>query len=588
MYASRKTDFLQAVTNHWRSAHPALLASQPSLEQQCRTITLTMLPTVTAKQAARLVLQLPALPPPAALAPTTPGSWTLSSRNTVARREREESPATSAATTPAHSRATTPAKSPFADLLDAQAAAFSAPEEDHELPTFSGPFQCSSCCYKISKSLVTSKVVLQHWTKIHGTPHHLEFVDQETNQKLRVGDFYSFVGKCRKCTYYTGQNRCEVDLKLAIKKHWEQKHKSAKVGQEETYYELVEHQDKEGSPPGSFQCKVDTCREQWEEEEGWQRRVLQHFHSSHDHLINELVVEEQQTGRKLRIQHMFSHVGQCNIADCLSINGVMGPEIVNTFAEHFTSQHPGREVDYSLLVEDHVPRFETSDQEEEEPVLSCGQCCVVVPTKEAVLDHWNQEHKVARSGSLLVRCEGKMRTAQEVWGEVGRCSRCSHLLAGPSLQEAAKKHYAKVHDRHLTILRAPDHFTWEVGGGKKEARSRSQEQAPISPVKSRSKSSRAVCEAADCKAVFVGSKEEVEQQEREHWEQEHGDMPSVESGGGCGYQCMAGAEDGEVGSGDLLLVTLVPQVVCSTVIPPGNNGNALRHWQYKHHSLPLR
>jgi len=29
-------------------------------------------------------------------------------------------------------------------------------------------------------------------------------------------------------------------------------------------------------------------------------------------------------------------------------------------------------------------------------------------------------------------------------------------------------------------------------------------------------------------------------------------------------------------------------VGCSTVIPEGNNGNALRHWQYKHSCLPLR
>merc|ERR1719323_633602 len=28
--------------------------------------------------------------------------------------------------------------------------------------------------------------------------------------------------------------------------------------------------------------------------------------------------------------------------------------------------------------------------------------------------------------------------------------------------------------------------------------------------------------------------------------------------------------------------------LCAAIIPPGDNGNALRHWQYKHRSLPLR
>ena len=40
------------------------------------------------------------------------------------------------------------------------------------------------------------------------------------------------------------------------------------------------------------------------------------------------------------------------------------------------------------------------------------------------------------------------------------------------------------------------------------------------------------------------------------------------------FQCMAWDKNGEV--------------VCNTVIPQGNNGDMLRHWQYKHHSLPLR
>jgi len=61
----------------------------------------------------------------------------------------------------------------------------------------------------------------------------------------------------------------------------------------------------------------------------------------------------------------------------------------------------------------------------------------------------------------------------------------------------------------------------------------------------------------------------------DHWDVEHGDMPRVVGEAVLsGYQCMAGADEGEVG--------------CSTVIPEGNNGNALRHWRYKHSCLPLR
>ena len=61
----------------------------------------------------------------------------------------------------------------------------------------------------------------------------------------------------------------------------------------------------------------------------------------------------------------------------------------------------------------------------------------------------------------------------------------------------------------------------------------------------------------------------------DHLDVEHGDMPRVVGESVLsGYLCMAGADEGEVG--------------CSTVIPEGNNGNALRHWQYKHSCLPLR
>ena len=84
---------------------------------------------------------------------------------------------------------------------------------------------------------------------------------------------------------------------------------------------------------------------------------------------------------------------------------------------------------------------------------------------------------------------------------------------------------------------------------------------------------------ADCGAIFFRNSDEdsLTRAGEEHWDMEHGDMPRVGSEGGVGvggYQCMAGADDGEVG--------------CSTVIAEGNNGNALRHWQYKHSSSPLR
>ena len=53
----------------------------------------------------------------------------------------------------------------------------------------------------------------------------------------------------------------------------------------------------------------------------------------------------------MKIQHLYSYVGQCNETDCHMIRGVNGRnyndgkyELTRHFNKHFLSMHPGKEV----------------------------------------------------------------------------------------------------------------------------------------------------------------------------------------------------------------------------------------------------
>jgi hypothetical protein len=449
---------------------------------------------------------------------------------------------------------------------------------------------------------------------------------------------------------------------------------------------------------GPFLCRVDSCAERWEMRVSWQKKVLRHFHSAHDHLISELVVQDTDSGKMLRAGELFEYLGQCNKPDCLSIIGVNARrptesmyEIHRGFKAHYAQQHPGSEVDFSFLVEEHVAKFEAAEEQVE---VRCARCrallaCARGAEERAVKEHYASVHNrhlanlrqpehytavgeeekegpVSALGPLTCRVAGcreegianfgrhfesRHRAVQmervKAVGQDGRTLVCTDIftyavccdfgegcdfvttteeLTRAPIMRAMRQHWRKAHPESKKI--DPKFHSILPRG----AHGRRSGEAPLSPVKRSAVKQTphpgyrcllcstvlgttemagphcrgqhrgreglglkdlatgarlpladiyaavGTCEAPDCGMLFYSQagREDVVGQQREHMDDQHSDMVTLGPGpASCGgFQCMAGAEEGEV--------------VCSTVIPQGNNGDALRHWQYKHHSLPLR
>ena len=543
LYASQKADFPKCVATHWKNAHSDLLSSRPSLSSQCRMVVTSMLPTVTERQARRLVLQLP--------------KGTETTKKSVQPSELVANKVLEDPETPVQ---------PFADVVKPPAGKMrgdsssvrksitSEDESDGFSLKYSGPFVCAACDYSVQKNVATSRTVVGHWTREHGAPSTLCFVDQESGDRLSSSTFFAMLGKCTACEFYTGNNRRESDVRMQMRSHWKSEHPDLKHG-ESDYCVMVDLTAK-SSPKslkncnGPFVCRVDSaCQQQWKSSKGWQKKVLSHFHSAHDHLINRLEVEDKPTGKRLKVEHIFEFLGQCNKPDCLSINGVAEAstcesvyQLHRTFRQHYRNQHPGCEVDFSFLVEEHLPKFEVEEELVEKKKNSQQKESKRVTNKST-----NQEVEVS-SLSPIKRATKKDLSSSSKY----QCLVCSKVL---TKREEAGPHYRQA--------------SHGEGAGVKDLGSGSIiPLTDIYPVVN-------YCEVADCKAVFWGTLEQVGDEMAAHWEEAHADVPSLEGETGCqGFQCMAGADNGEV--------------VCSTIIPPGDNGNALRHWQYKHRSLPLR
>ena len=652
LYASKKTDFPQSVATHWKTAHAELLSARPTLSTQCRMVVTSMLPTVTERQARRLVLQLPKGTSMDKSAPEKPVKCPSKTPEVAAKAGKVSENL---------AKSSTAAKSPAPVIRKESGSGRKSvnSEEESEMLKFNGPFNCAACDYSVQKSIATSRTVVGHWTREHGAPSTLCFVDQETGDRLSASSFFAMLGKCTFCEFYTGNNRRESDLRTQMKSHWKSEHPEVKNG--ESSYTLVNTAANSSTNSlqsciGPFLCKVDQCQQQWKSSKGWQKKVLAHFHSAHDHLINRLEVEDKPSGKRLKVEHIFEFLGQCNKPDCLSINGVAEAttcesvyQLHRTFRQHYRSQHPGAQVDFSFLVEEHLPKFEV--EEKDEPVeeeedgcvqgLGMLQCTIKGCGEKGIKQygtHYRQSHQgLAMDKVGAVMLKGTNLTCSDLFTFALRCDqpKCTYVTTtgGASrftLRKAIRRHWKTAHPQQYAQQKMPKYVSALPAKGRwKDNLSQEAEVSSLSPIKRASKDHLSssskfqclvcskvltkreeagphyrlakhgegagvkdlatgatvpltdiypvvnYCEVAKCNALFWGNVDQVGKELAAHWEELHADVPSLEVETGCqGFQCMAGADNGEV--------------VCSTIIPPGDNGNALRHWQYKHHSLPLR
>ena len=99
---------------------------------------------------------------------------------------------------------------------------------------------------------------------------------------------------------------------------------------------------KEGT--GSVVCEGEGCKwKQSKEKSGWQQNCLHHFLKVHGFDLAKLRFRDVD-GSSLRLQDLFSQVGQCAQEDChmiLTSKSQDQSELVRLFTEHYKTHHPG-------------------------------------------------------------------------------------------------------------------------------------------------------------------------------------------------------------------------------------------------------
>ena len=181
------------------------------------------------------------------------------------------------------------------------------------IPSQQSPDQleCCECGERISRSSgATSRLVLNHWRNKHGLPTQLRF-REALGTVLTISDFFKLMLTCNAegCDYYSVFIEA-TDREQAMEQmrnHWRNQkgHKAWLLGGEELCTIIKAEEAK------VYCCRVEGCNHREGSTEGWQDRVLNHFNSSHDLLLDQLLVEEQPVGRQLRVQVHLSH---CSLA----------------------------------------------------------------------------------------------------------------------------------------------------------------------------------------------------------------------------------------------------------------------------------
>ena len=171
--------------------------------------------------------------------------------------------------------------------------------------------ECCECGERIRRSVgATSRLVLSHWRNKHGLPTQLRY-REASGTVLTISHFFKLVFVCNGegCDYYSVFLEA-ADRKQALEQmrnHWRNRkgHKAWLLGGEELCTII------KAEEAAVYSCQVEGCNHREGSTEGWQDRVLDHFNSSHDLLLDQLLVEEQPGGRQLRVQVHSSH---CSLA----------------------------------------------------------------------------------------------------------------------------------------------------------------------------------------------------------------------------------------------------------------------------------
>jgi hypothetical protein len=86
-------------------------------------------------------------------------------------------------------------------------------------------FECLACDEQ--DEAISRREVTSHWNKEHKTDiRFLEYKCLLTQKKVRINQFYKFVGKCNfeNCNKYFCVNNCEGMLRADLRQHYKNRH----------------------------------------------------------------------------------------------------------------------------------------------------------------------------------------------------------------------------------------------------------------------------------------------------------------------------------------------------------------------------
>jgi len=370
---------------------------------------------------------------------------------------------------------------------------------------------------------------------------------------------------------------------------------------------------------GLLNCRVPGCTETEISNYGG------HFSRSHREVPLELISVTTDGGKVLTAHDLFNYAIKCNLCPYVSVTGHATIAFARkSMRKHWQRDHstlPLEEMSFSdIMPKDHKEGInddsfpvEMLNTKEKTQIAStsyrCGQCeKLLMPCGNlSLIKHWTSQHpNVPLLALTVTRDSDNMEVnLKELYNFVFKCDApdCSHIAVSHQSQghviTKMKEHWMRCHNRmcepryssveHLgylcqvsqcnTVFTSPEDLP-KHHSVHRDLRLRDMYVKDLET--KRILGLRDIFDwvkecPADFEAQFFSNVDEdsVVKAGHDQWEMYHADMSKVGSENlRAGFQCMAGADDGEVG--------------CSTVIPEGNNGNALRHWRYKHSGLPLR
>ena len=255
LYSSRMADFQIMVSVHWRNQHPdSLIVGQDRFQ----LITEKMVTSFLQSYSAGLQVQVLTIPEASLLV--------------------------------SQSRSPSPTTKP---MIIAKHPAIAGSIKAH------GELECCQCGHRVGRSGATSRHVLSHWRSCHTQPTSMRYRELTSGQVLIITDFFKLVMKCkaRGChqEFYYSEASALVKAHESMRSHWRTLHKATPEAAE--MCSVIRAQETE-----AFSCRVENCS-YWEARiQGWEGRMLEHFHARHDLLLDCLRVEELPGGRELRVQ----------------------------------------------------------------------------------------------------------------------------------------------------------------------------------------------------------------------------------------------------------------------------------------------